>query len=56
MVIVVLVIQKEMRKNLVEVLDGVRFVDATLHVFRNMIYTYVDSALEKLQIPWGLKN
>ena len=56
MAIVVLVIQKEMRRNLVEVLDGVRFVAATLHVFKNMIYIYVDNALEKLQIPWGLKN
>ena len=56
MAIVVLVIQKGMRRNLVEVLDGVRFVAAILHVFKNMIYIYVDNALEKLQIPWGLKN
>ena len=56
MAIVVQVLRKEMKRNLVGVLDGVRFVDATLHVFKNMIYIYVDNALEKLQIPWGLKN
>jgi len=56
MVIVVRVIRQEMKRNLVEVLDGVRFVVAILHVFKNMIYTYADNALEKLPIPWDLKN
>ena len=56
MAIVVQVLRKEMKRDLVGVLDGVRFVAATPHVFKNMIYIYVDNALEKLQIPWGLKN
>ena len=56
MVIVVQAIQQELKRSLVEVLDGVRFVVVTLHVFKNMIYIYVDSALEKLQILWDLKN
>jgi hypothetical protein len=56
MVIVVQVLRKETKRNLVEVLDGARFVVVTLHVFKSMIYIYVDSALEKLQTPWGLKN
>jgi hypothetical protein len=45
-----------MKRNLVEVPDGVRFVVVILHVFKNMIYTYVDNVLEKLLIPWDLKN
>ena len=56
MAIVVQVLRKEMKRSLVEALDGVRFVVAILHVFKNMIYIYVDNALEKLQIPWDLKN
>ena len=56
MAIVVQDLRKEMKRNLVGVLDGVRFVAAIPHAFKNMIYTYVDNALEKLQIPWGLKN
>ena len=56
MVIVELVSLKETKKSLVEVQDGVRFVDVILHAFKNTIYTYVDSGLEKLQILWDLKN
>ena len=56
MEIVVQVTQQEMKRNLVEVLDGARFVVAILHVFKNMIYIYVGNVLEKLQIPWDLKN
>ena len=56
MVIVVQVLRKETKRNLVEVLDGVKFVAAILHAFKNMIYIYVDNALEKLQILWDLKN
>ena len=56
MVIAVLVIQKGLKKSLGEVHAGVKFVVVTLHVFKSMIYIYVDSALEKLQTPWGLKN
>jgi hypothetical protein len=56
MVTVVLVLQKGMKRNLVEVLDGVRFVAVILHVFKNMIYIYADNALERLPIPWDLKN
>ena len=56
MAIVAQVLRKEMKRNLVGVLDGVRFVAAILHVFKNMIYIYVDSVLEKLPIPWDLKN
>ena len=56
MEIVAQVLRKEMKRGLVEVLDGVRFVVAILHVFKNMIYIYVGNVLEKLQIPWDLKN
>jgi hypothetical protein len=56
MVTVVQVIQKGMKRNLVEVLDGVKFVVVILHVFKNTIYIYVDSVLERLPIPWDLKN
>ena len=56
MVIVVLDSQKELRRNLEGVQDGVRFVVAIHHVLKNMIYIYVDNVLEKLQIPWGSKN
>jgi len=56
MVIVELVSLKEMKKSLVEVQDGVRFVDVILHAFKNMIYIYADNVLEKSQILWDLKN
>ena len=56
MAIVVQVLRKDTKRSLVEALDGVRFVAVILHVFKNMIYIYVDNALEKLQIPWGSKN
>ena len=56
MVIVVLGSQQELKRNLEEVQDGVRFVVAIHHVFKNMIYTYADNVLGKLQTPWDLKN
>ena len=56
MVIVAPVTPKGLKRSLGEVHAGVKFVAATLHVFKSMIYIYVDSALEKLQTPWGLKN
>ena len=56
MEIAVQVIHQETKRNLVEVLDGVKFVADILHAFKNMIYIYVDNALEKLQILWDLKN
>ena len=40
---------KEKRKNLVVGLDGVKFVVVILLVSKNMIYIYVDNALERLQ-------
>jgi len=49
MVIVVLDILKGRRKNLVEVLDGVKSVVVILLVLKNMTYTYADSALERSQ-------
>ena len=56
MVIVEPVLQSEKKKTLVEALAGVKFVVATHHVSKNMIYIYADSVLGKLQIPWDLKN
>jgi|TARA_B110000014_G_C19959807_1_gene496703 hypothetical protein len=56
MVIVELVLLKGTKRNLEEVPDGVRFVDVTLHVLKNMIYIYADNVLERLQILWDLKN
>ena len=56
MVTVELVLQKEKKKSLVEVLDGVRFVVVILLVYKNMICIYADSALERLQTLWDLKN
>ena len=56
MVIVELVLQKEKKKNLVEDLDGVRFVAVILPVYKNMISIYADSVLEKLQTLWDSKN
>jgi len=53
---VVQVTHQETKRNLVEALDGVKFVVAILHVFKNMTYIYADNALEKLQILWDLKN
>ena len=56
MVIVELVLQRERKKTLVEAHVGVKFVAATLHVFKSTTCTYVDNVLEKLQIRWDLKN
>ena len=56
MVIVALDIQKEKKRNLDEDPDGARFVVVTHHVFKNMIYTYVDNVSEKLQTLQDLKN
>ena len=56
MVIEELVLQRERKKTLVEAHVGVKFVVVIHHVFRNMIYTYADNVLGKLQTPWDLKN
>ena len=56
MAIVELVLLKEKKRNLEEVLDGVRFADAILHALKNMICIYADNVLERLQILWDLKN
>ena len=56
MVTVELVLQKEKKKNLVEDLDGVRFVAVILPAYKNMISIYADSVLERLQTLWDSKN
>ena len=56
MVIVELVLRSEKKKTLVEAHVGVKFVVVTHHVSKNMIYTYADNVLGKLQTPWDLKN
>ena len=56
MVIEELVLRSEKKKALVEAHVGVKFVVAIHHVFKNMIYTYADNVLGKLQTPWDLKN
>ena len=46
---------QQMKKDMVEVQDGVKDVDV-MYQFKNMIYIYADNVSEKLQLPWGLKN
>ena len=47
--------EQKMKRNLGAVQDGAKDADV-MYLFKNMIYIYVDNALEKLQTPWGLKN
>ena len=54
--IVVQDIPKEKKRNLVEVLDGVKYVAVIRHVLKNMTYIYADNALERLQTLWDSKN
>ena len=56
MVTVELVLHQEKKRSSALVQDGVNDVDVTHHLYKNIIYFYVEDVLEKSQSRWDSES